>query len=798
MPRFFRDCLVRLALVVALLLTGTAPHAGKVLPGDNGPAVHPLTLAARVWGLAKYHHPRVTACALDWDQVLLDRVATLEAAGDGPARTVALAELLAAAGDTPRRIPDATTPRWITDATLDPALTERLAWLAAQRPQQQCYVGAVPNTQQAAFEADVGHATASPDRAHRALAAFRFWNAIEYFFPYKADIGRDWSWALDQTLQAILDGTSTFDYVLAIRALTAATEDSHAFLAHPPIHDHAGTGLPPFSVSTIEGRTIVVQAWDGAAPVQAGDELLAVDGVPVADERVLLDPLMHGSNPVFRDRLTLTSVLDGAPNPGTFTLRDAEGNEYTATLPRGAEPVGPLHGQPVWHRRELDGCSMGVLDLARLQPQQVDAALDALADTDALVFDVRNYPNGTLWPLADQLFPQPLAVALFDRPRLEQPGAWQRTEAPIGGRAPRGYGGRILVLQDERSISQSEYTVMGLQAIGRTLVFGSQTAGADGNITWIDLPGNIRAMFTGLGVYYPDGRATQRIGIVPDVHVRPTIAGLRAGRDEVLEAALDCQWLHAQPAPRLPPSGLYYAPERAGEGLDVHRAGDIASAISYGYDEAGEPHWLLSAGSIAAGDWASQFRAHEGIGAPSQLHSGYALDFHSGPYTPVCSRADQNASLLRGQWRWPGDDGTERQACMQPLLPSGNGAATGLWAGPPSEYGWGLSLHHTDGLLSVVVYAYDDAGNPRWLLGNATWDGSGEVDVALERMRGFCRQCPPTPVQSAPAGALRLRLDSVHTGNPADSWLDIDAQFAPGSRWQRTRMPLTRVLAATP
>jgi hypothetical protein len=31
---------------------------------------------------------------------------------------------------------------------------------------------------------------------------------------------------------------------------------------------------------------------------------------------------------------------------------------------------------------------------------------------------------------------------------------------------------------------------------------------------------------------------TQRIGIQPDLEVRPTIAGIRDGRDEVLEAAV--------------------------------------------------------------------------------------------------------------------------------------------------------------------------------------------------------------------------------------------------------------------
>jgi hypothetical protein len=45
-------------------------------------------------------------------------------------------------------------------------------------------------------------------------------------------------------------------------------------------------------------------------------------------------------------------------------------------------------------------------------------------------------------------------------------------------------------------------------------------------------------MVSGIGVFYPDRRPTQRVGIVPDVEVRPTLAGIRAGRDEVLEAAL--------------------------------------------------------------------------------------------------------------------------------------------------------------------------------------------------------------------------------------------------------------------
>lgn len=46
-------------------------------------------------------------------------------------------------------------------------------------------------------------------------------------------------------------------------------------------------------------------------------------------------------------------------------------------------------------------------------------------------------------------------------------------------------------------------------------------------------------MISGIGVYYPDGRETQRIGIVPDIEVKPTIKGVKAGKDEVLEYAVE-------------------------------------------------------------------------------------------------------------------------------------------------------------------------------------------------------------------------------------------------------------------
>jgi C-terminal processing protease CtpA/Prc len=87
--------------------------------------------------------------------------------------------------------------------------------------------------------------------------------------------------------------------------------------------------------------------------------------------------------------------------------------------------------------------------------------------------------------------------------------------------------------------SQAEYTTMALRTAPRATVIGSTTAGADGNVSQFFLPGGISTMISGIGVYYPDGKETQRVGIVPQIIVKPTIKGITEGRDEPLEKAIE-------------------------------------------------------------------------------------------------------------------------------------------------------------------------------------------------------------------------------------------------------------------
>ena len=95
------------------------------------------------------------------------------------------------------------------------------------------------------------------------------------------------------------------------------------------------------------------------------------------------------------------------------------------------------------------------------------------------------------------------------------------------------------MLIDERTVSQAEHTGLFFRAANGTKFIGSHSTGANGDVTNFYVPGEILIYFTGQAVKHADGRRLQRIGLVPDIEVKPTISGIRAGKDEVLEKALE-------------------------------------------------------------------------------------------------------------------------------------------------------------------------------------------------------------------------------------------------------------------
>lgn len=293
-----------------------------------------LELGARVWGLLKYRHPQLVQCARDWDAALLQSLPAIEAASTRAARDAALLALVAKAGSVVGAAPDAQTPAWIRDLDMDETLRMQLAAIAKLRPNRQCYVAA-GDSEQASFASDIGQFAVQPDRSQRLLAAYRYWNAVEYFFPYKAEIGRDWSDVLAEYLPAIADSATTPDFALAMRQFSSQIHDTHAFFSSPYLAPQP-YAYPPVRIKSVEGRWLVDRRLAQAPTVQVGDELISIDGEAVASQRARRQDYVYGSNPVIRESIGIEqTIASSGYDSSVFEFEHADGSRYSALLRRG-------------------------------------------------------------------------------------------------------------------------------------------------------------------------------------------------------------------------------------------------------------------------------------------------------------------------------------------------------------------------------------------------------------------------------------------------------------------------------
>lgn len=383
----------------------------------------------------------------------------------------------------------------------------------------------------------------APDLPHRLLALFRLWNVIAVFYPYRGLIG-DWDAVLPELIPRFEAAEDARSYALAVLEASVRVPDGHTTVGgHPEHRAVIGTGRPVLTVRRIEGKPVVVSALGTAnGRIEAGDVVLQVGGESIETLVDRLRPYVTASTKAaLENRLLMMAMGHRGRDSLEVVLEGKAGAQRTVIVPAGP-PDQLASGEP-WRLVEP---GVGYVDLKRLEVSQVDAMFAALRDTRALIFDMRGYPRGTAWAIAPRLNVRKARVAAVFRRPLVQGGSDPRIsyyEQTLGPTKDPLYQGKTVMLIDDRAISQAEHSGLFYEAAAATTFIGSPTAGANGDITNFPLPGGIGFTFTGHDVRHADGRQLQRVGLAPHVRVEPTIAGLRAGRDEVLERAL--QWLRA-------------------------------------------------------------------------------------------------------------------------------------------------------------------------------------------------------------------------------------------------------------
>jgi C-terminal processing protease CtpA/Prc len=407
----------------------------------------------------------------------------------------------------------------------------------------------------AALRADSPTAPAAkPSPRESAAGAGGYWSAlatldraIRLRFPYHHLLDEPWEQVVDETADDLARASNDTDHERALSRAVVRLSDGHALLYAPTVLAVLGRHRPDIFLVDVEGTPIVAQVGDGVRDVEPGDEVVSVDGASVDSRRRSIVGLLPASTPQGLAGRVRSLLLAGAEDTDVVLgLVGAGGRERSVSVSRTVNgPVMPTSAQPVW---TVLPSGVGYIDVGRLAPREVAPAFAAIAGTDAAVLDLRRYPRSAGMLVASRLAARSVVGARLRRripvaPYEDATSWWHQSETDVWVRQlvhpdEPHYGGKVVTLIDEGTVSQGEHTALFLEAATDTVFVGSPTNGTNGNVASVALGEGLSALYTGIEVTHGDGRQLQRVGVLPKVSVVPTREGLAARADEVLEAGV--------------------------------------------------------------------------------------------------------------------------------------------------------------------------------------------------------------------------------------------------------------------
>ncbi len=517
-----------------------------------------LTLLGKIWGFLKYHHPEIAKGNYNWDYELFRFLPGYMAVDSKGSRDELLINWIASLGEVPACESCIEAPlyahlkpdlSWIRNQQDD--LKKALQYIYKNRVSgDHYYIEMVQGVGNPKFKNENAYQQMTyPDAGFRLLSLFRYWNMINYFFPYKHLTDKNWDTVLKEYIPVFLDAKDELAYELGTLQIIADVHDTHANLSGhtDKVAEWKGLYFPGVRTQFIEDQLTVTEfnyaEMQDETGLAIGDVIHQIDGKKIADIVAERLPYYPASNKITQLRNLGPELLRSNKQTVEIEFTGAQGTKQTKILELyNVDSLKKFTRQMkvAPQSYKMLPKDIGYITLQTIEQEDIAAIKENFKNASGIIIDIRNYP-ATFVPfsLGSYFVSNPTPFVKFTRGSVANPGVFTMSESLEIPNEGVSYDGPVVVLVNEMSVSQSEYTAMAFRAGNNTTIMGSTTAGADGNVSEIMLPGGLRTMISGIGVYYPDGTETQRVGIIPDIEVKPTIDGIRNGRDEPLEKAIE-------------------------------------------------------------------------------------------------------------------------------------------------------------------------------------------------------------------------------------------------------------------
>lgn len=370
--------------------------------------------------------------------------------------------------------------------------------------------------------------------------------AARLFFPYFADVGDRIDGRLLETLSRAEKMTSfpRGDVRNLLRRFGEALSDGHNFVYDMDPASGA-TGCFPVVVDRLSDVPVIRRS--AAQGVNPGDTITSIGGLSAKAWLAREYRRTSAATTGYRFDVAVREFL-GISQPIDFGLLGVDGSARTVTVTPypwsvseqlgyapSMRPAGWMsdYGASDVYYMNLDG---GVL----YQTADFDSQLRAASVARGLILDMRGYPGISHYAMAQKIIPARFSSPIFRVPVLTSPTtrAIDESSFPMDPVADPSYAGPVVLLVGPATVSAAENFSIMLVDAKRVTVVGRQSAGTNGNITGVQLPGGFTLSFTGMEILHIDHSRFHGIGMLPKVTVKPIPSDYAERFDRDLQAAV--------------------------------------------------------------------------------------------------------------------------------------------------------------------------------------------------------------------------------------------------------------------
>lgn len=363
------------------------------------------------------------------------------------------------------------------------------------------------------------------------------YNVFKHFYPYFDITDVNWEQELETTSRLAYKDTAPYDYLITLKKFTAKLKDGHIWVNKSP---DKNVYLPPIEWEWIENKLIITMVFNDGTELKVGDIITKIDGIDAKDYfNEINSRISAATNGWLNYRARTESMLGEKDSEMKLTT-----SSNTYTIKRYLTGQEYYNKEPKTASYKILDDSIVYLNMDLIEMDTINQLLPQLEKSSAIICDLRGYPNGNHDFISYLLKSDDTSMAWMQIPQIIYPNqkninSYEKEGWGLKAKKPYLGDKKIVFIVDGSAISYAESYMGFIEGYKLATIVGQPTAGTNGDVNPFRLHGGYNISWTGLKVFKHDGSQHHGIGILPDVYVNKTIEGIKSGKDEFLEKAIE-------------------------------------------------------------------------------------------------------------------------------------------------------------------------------------------------------------------------------------------------------------------